>query len=122
MRFWAAWSDEERAAREVGPGKMLISKPIGWRGTGNPLGWNAIGLPVTGWISGGPHEVWMMTWTPVLLLSLSSPLSLSLASMGMPHAMRSRMHGILAYWVTQHSAARLCQGSFFPLRSYDLST
>ena len=50
---------------------MLISKPIGWRGTGNPLAWNAIGLPVTGWISGGAHEVWMMTWTPVLLLSLS---------------------------------------------------
>jgi hypothetical protein len=39
--------EEERALREVGPGKMLILKPIGWHGAGNPPGSNAIGLPVT---------------------------------------------------------------------------
>lgn len=94
MRFWSAWHEEERAPREVGSGKTLISKPIGWRGAGNPMGWSAIGLLVTPldfhW---GPCGMDDDVDACACAATLSETASPSLASTGMPHAMRFRMHG-----------------------------
>ena len=52
-------------------GKMLISKLIGWGARGIRWAGMLLGCLSRSWISGGAHEVWTMTRTPLQLNSLS---------------------------------------------------